>query len=253
MSESVVLCEGYHDRAFWKGWLLHLKCTDPGAPPGSTRRVDVYDPWNTKVGGGQYAYVSRTGGFVRVIPCHGLGNVLPTATIRLRQRGTKALARLVINVDPDVVAGAGTGASGLRRQDVEAHVRNFDPSAALNPVGEIDVDGGATKISLIRWEASDPPGPGLPAQQTLERLVSAALVAAYPARALVVQNWLDGRPTPPAVTPKEHAWSYMAGWYAEHGCEDFYTHLWRDSAVVTQLEARLRASGAWQIAEAIAV
>ena len=26
MSESVILCEGYTDRAFWKGWLTRLEC-----------------------------------------------------------------------------------------------------------------------------------------------------------------------------------------------------------------------------------
>jgi hypothetical protein len=52
MSESVILCEGYHDRAFWKGWLTHLRCSDPGEPPpGSSRRRDIFDPWNTRVVG----------------------------------------------------------------------------------------------------------------------------------------------------------------------------------------------------------
>jgi hypothetical protein len=122
----------------------------------------------------------------------------------------------------------------------------------MNPEGEIEVDQGATKVSLVRWEVSDPPAPGLPDKQTLERLASAALAAAYPARAASVQNWLDARPTPPAADPKEHAWSYMAGWYAEHGCEAFYSNLWNDPRVVAELESRLRSSGAWQIATTLA-
>jgi hypothetical protein len=255
MSESVILCEGYHDRAFWKGWLMHLGCTDPGVPgPGQTRRPVVYDPWNTPVTGGQFAYHSRSSCFIRVRPCGGKSNVLEAARIRLHERTAKQLLRLVINVDPDVsAAGAATGVTGLRRQDVEHLVRTFDASAAVNADGEIVVDGGATKVALIRWEVSDPPARGLPDQQTLERLVSAALAAAYPPRATAVQDWLDARPDRQAPDPKEHAWSYMAGWYAEHGCEDFYAHLWRDAAVVRELEARLRSSGAWQIAETVAV
>jgi len=48
MSESVILCEGYHDRAFWAGWLLHLGCTDPGLPSaGKATRTPIFDPWNT--------------------------------------------------------------------------------------------------------------------------------------------------------------------------------------------------------------
>ncbi|MDT7815668.1 MAG: hypothetical protein QOJ42_5584 [Acidobacteriaceae bacterium] len=38
MSESVILCEGYHDRAFWDGWLRYLGCSDPGVPPPGRNR-----------------------------------------------------------------------------------------------------------------------------------------------------------------------------------------------------------------------
>ncbi len=254
MSESVILCEGYHDRAFWAGWLLHLGCTDPGLPPvGRTTRTPINDPWGDRVTGGQFAYLSNTKQFIRVRPCHGKSNILAAARIRLRERTSKRLLQLVINVDPDVsTAGTGTGATGLQRQDVLQLAHTFDPAAAFNADRNVEVDGGATIVALVRWETNDPPAPGLPDQQTLERLVSAALVAAYPPRAKAVQDWLDTRPNPPAVDPKEHGWSYMAGWYAGHGCEDFYANLWRDVAVVGELESRLRLSGAWQIAEAVA-
>jgi hypothetical protein len=43
----------------------------------------------------------------------------------------------------------------------------------------------------------------------------------------------------------------MAGWYAEHGCEDFYSGLWRDERVRVELEKRLRASGAWDVVEVL--
>jgi hypothetical protein len=252
MSESVLYCEGYHDRAFWKGWLGHLGCVDPGSPPpGRTGRVPIFDPWGTEVKGSQYAYHSRSGGFIRVVPCAGKAKILPLVRIRLGQRSSKASLRLVINIDSDVNAsGARVGASGLQRHDVEHLVHtSFDPGAAVSADGEIELDGGATKVSLVLWKVSDPPVPGLPDQQTLERLASAVLAAAYPARAASVQNWLDARPSPPGEGPKEHAWSYMAGWYAEHGCQDFYSNLWNNPQVVAELEARLRSSGAWQIAE----
>jgi hypothetical protein len=254
MSESVIYCEGYHDRAFWAGWLAHLGCVDPGVPPaGRTGRLTIYDPWNTPVSGGQYAYHSQSRRFIRVVPCHGKSNIRPLVNNRLQQRITKALTRLVINIDSDVTAsGARVGPSGLQRHDVEQLVRTFDPGAGVNAAGEITLDGGATIVSLVRWEVSDPPARGLPDQQTLERLVSAALAAAYPPRAASVQNWLDTRPTPPGADPKEHAWSYMAGWYAEHGCEAFYLNLWKDPRVVAELQTRLLSSGAWQIAVALA-
>jgi hypothetical protein len=251
MSESVILCEGFHDRAFWDGWLTLLGCNSDGFKPG-TPGFPATDPWGTEVRGGQFAFRSKMGDFLRIRPCNGKSNVLREARIRLTQRTTKPLLRLVLNVDVDTSAAGMAPVTGLRQQDVLHEVQKIAPAAVLNAVGEIEVDGGATKVCLVRWEASDPPAPGLPDQQTLERLASAALVAAYPARAAAVQNWLDGRPSPPASDPKEHAWSYMAGWHAEHGCEEFYSNLWTDLQVAAQLETRLRASGAWQIAATLA-
>jgi hypothetical protein len=252
MSESVILCEGFHDRALWDGWLTFLGCNSDGFKPG-TPGYPALDPWGDPVRQGQFAFRSQSGRFVRVRPCHGRGNVLQEARIRLNRRTTRQLLRLVINVDVDTTAaGMTAGPTGLRQQDVLYQVQQIDPLAFVNADHEIEVDGGATKVSLVRWEVSDRPAPGLPDQQTLERLASAALAAAYPARAAAVQNWLDTRPLPPGTDPKEHAWSYMAGWYAEHGCEAFYSNLWHDPRVVAELEARLRSSGAWQIAVTLA-
>lgn len=254
MSESFILCEGYHDRAFWKGWLLHFGCSDPGLPtvPGAPR-ITVRDPWKDPVRGGQYAYHSKSGRFIRVVPSHGKGNILPAAKARLIERIRKPLLHLVINIDSDLGVGqTSSTALGLRRKDVLHFVQtNFDSMAALNAAGDVELDSGATKVALLRWEANDPVAAGLPNQQTLERLVCCALVAAYPARAKAVQDWLDTRPLPPAAGPKDHAWSYMAGWYAEHGCDDFYANLWKDPPIVAELEARLRAAGAWQVVEAV--
>jgi hypothetical protein len=250
MSESVILCEGYHDRAFWAGWLAHLGCSDPGAPLlGSSRRRRILDPWQDRVEGGQYAYLSRTGQFLRVIPCNGKDKILAIARDRLNERSRKPLVRLVLNVDADTTASGVHTATGLRLQDVEQYIRaNVDPGATRNAAEQIEVDGGNTLVCLIRWEVTDLPTPALPDQQTLERLACAAIVAAYPARAAAVQNWLGARPHPPGVDPKEHAWSYMAGWYAQHGCDSFYSNLWNDPQVIVELTTRLQASGAWHLA-----
>ena len=97
----------------------------------------------------------------------------------------------------------------------------------------------------------DPPSAGLPAQQSLERLVCAALVAAYPPRGPAVTNLLDSRPAAPVAGPKEFAWSHMAGWYAEYGSDAFFRKLWLDAPAVTELQTRLTACGAWRVAEAL--
>jgi hypothetical protein len=201
---------------------------------------------------GHFAYVSKTGSFVRVVPCHGKDKIREIARDRLIQRTRKPLIRLVLNVDADTTASGVQTAAGLRIQDVEYFLRNNVDKTATRTGDQIEIDGGSTAVSLMRWEVSDPPAPGLPDQQTLERLVSAAMAAAYAGRAKAVQDWLNARPAPPPVDPKEHAWSYMAGWYSEYGCDAFYSHLWNDPIVVAQLEPRLRASGAWQIAETLA-
>ncbi len=252
MSESVILCEGFHDRAFWDGWLTYLGCKSDGFKPGTTG-YPASDPWGDKVRGGQFAYRSKSDLFIRLRPCNGKSNLLREIRVRLSQRSTKPLRRLILNVDADTIAvGAPVMATGLRQQGILHRVQQLDPGASLNAEGHIEVDGGTVNVALIRWETTDPPAPGLPDQQTLERLVCAALAAAYPQRATSVQDWLDKRADRPPLDPKEHAWSYMAGWYAEHGCEDFYANLWRDAKLASELEARLRSSGAWQIAETLA-
>ncbi len=92
----------------------------------------------------------------------------------------------------------------------------------------------------------------MPAKQTLERLVCAALCAAYPGRGATIAAWLASCGPAPAESPKDHAWSHMAGWYAEAGCDEFYQAVWRDERVVVELEARLRTNGSWDAMVAIA-
>jgi hypothetical protein len=248
-SETQILCEGFHDRAFWAGWLQHLGCSNQGYAP-DTPRYPQPDPWGTRIGSGHFAYSSPTHQFIRIIPCKGKPNILPALRERLKTRTTRPLLRIVVNVDPDIVAGSISPPTGLRAADLLSVVQtDFDPAAKLTPAGEIEIDSGATKVSLIRWEVPDPSAPGIPDQQTLERLVCSAVVAAYPDRADVIEQWLKSRPTPPASSPKEYSWSYMAGWYAEHGCEDFYRQVWREPTIARELENRLRPSSAWNIAE----
>ena len=91
-----------------------------------------------------------------------------------------------------------------------------------------------------------------PDKQTLERLVCTSICEAYPDRTPAVRAWLDSRPDPPeGLDHKAHAWSHMAGWFAENGCDDFFKALWRDDRVRVVLERRLRAEGAWDLVTAL--
>jgi hypothetical protein len=232
-----------------------MGCSDPGEPaPGSSRRREILDPWKKAVkGGGEYAYLPQTKRFIRIRPCHGdRRQILQLAKERLIQRPVRPLLRLVINVDADTTASGLQTASGLRAQDVEQFLRNnVSAQVICNAVGDIELDGGQTVVSLVRWEVNDPADVGLPDQQTLERLSGAAIGGAYPARRSAVASWLSTRPAPPLGSPKDHAWSYMAGWYAERACENFYSSLWDDPAIAQELKARLQVSGAWRIAIAL--
>lgn len=245
--ESVILCEGFHDRAFWKGCLKHLGCQDlPGRPP-------FYDPFNKKVPPGHFVFLSTSGAFIRLQSCGGDKAVLGRLEDRLVERTTNALRRLVVNLDTDASdeAGLALRTAGLRAA-VESRVVKADPSCSTTPDADLAVDGGATLVSTVFWGAADPMTPELPGKQTLERLVCAALCAAYPGRGATIANWLASRAPAPPQSPKEHAWSHMAGWYADAGCDEFYQAIWRDGLVVAELEARLRANGSWDAMTAVA-
>jgi len=101
-------------------------------------------------------------------------------------------------------------------------------------------------IRRVIWTASDPAEtPHVPTKQTLEWLICAALCEAYPDRAASVTRWLTDPPQHGAVLPKNHALSWLAKWYAEHGPDDFFKELWREERVAAGLRARLDATGAW--------
>ncbi len=245
--ESVILCEGLHDRAFWKGFLKRLGCRDVLGRPRS------YDPFGKEVPLGQFVFHSASGAFIRLQKCGGDKAVLGELKVRLAQRTTNALRRLVVNLDTDAEDPARLAQHTARlRAAVESRVGEADPSWTTNADADLALDGGATLVSTVFWGAADPLSRELPAKQTLERLVCAALCAAYPGRGATIATWLASRVPAPPESPKEHAWSHMAAWYAEAGCDEFYQAVWRDALVVSELEARLRANGSWDAMMAIA-
>jgi hypothetical protein len=249
--ESVVFCEVFHDRAFWKGWLLRLGCMDPGAQlVGASTRRPISDPWGGKVSQGRFAFHSRSGHFIQVAPCGGKTNIVPLLRQRLKKHATEPVRQIIINEDSDLAAGESAGTA--TPSSVERVVKEFDPAATRSAMGEWQLHSGAVGVSLLSWDGADPPTPGVPDFQTLERLVSASICAAYGGRGVAVRDWLASRPNPPAADVKEFAWSHMAGWYAALGGEAFYSSLWDDPAIAAELEKRLRASGSWAVVEEFA-
>ena len=131
LGESVIYCEGYLDRAFWKGWLRHLGCTDLGEPePGRPGKRPVYDPWGDEVKGGQFGFLSGSDHFIRVVPCGGRDKIVGFARRRLRDRQRRPLANLILNVDSDRNAGlTEVGTCGISSQRFEQLVHEFEPAA----------------------------------------------------------------------------------------------------------------------------
>jgi len=241
-AQSIILCEGVYDRAFWKGWLTRLGCTK-----------QQRDPFGNEVKG-HFGFDTPTGRFVRVVPCFGKNKLLPLIELELKGRTTKPIEWFIANLDSDA---AHDDDGTARRGRVQSVLERFHRQGAVREVGshQYALEDG-TKLGIALWEAQDRAHPELPAKQTLERLVCAAMRSAFPARATAVESWLAQRPEPEAsgCSPrheKAFAWSYMAGWYAERGCDEFYQAVWADDAVVHALEPRLRHAGVWQLVEAL--
>lgn len=105
---------------------------------------------------------------------------------------------------------------------------------------------GNVRVYPVIWKTSGSlPEQGLPAKETLEKVIAAAICRAYPERGPRVQDWLEKAPTGSVTNGKSFAYSYFAKWYTEHGEEFFYQAPWIDDKVAAELIAILTAAGAW--------
>jgi hypothetical protein len=234
----VVLCEGYDDRSFWKGWLLHRGCTDPT----EGGRKTVNDAWGRPVRGkGRYLFRTPSGSDVVVQPYHGRDKARKAAEEYLGGRQAYRPSRVVLNLDCD-------GDDGSARS-AEDQVLGIAGSLGATERGPGPFVVGASMLHSVIWRCPDPhPTPGVPGKQTLERLVSAAIRAATPDRGASVERWLDDAPRGFKL-PKSYGYSYFAKWFADHGEAHFYEWIWRDEGIVRELRSRLESQEAWQVVE----
>jgi len=248
-SEIYILCEGYHDRAFWKGLLTYAGCASLGGPGKKPS-----DPWGETVHGGQYAFENRNKAFLRVVPAGSKYQLIALAETRLRQRAPKTVTHLIINHDSDSFAdGTPSTARDIQFSHILQLAKKLDPGAQKSVEHVISVDNGTSKIIAFPWCSTDPPAPGVPNQQTLERLICSALAAVHKDRPAPLEAWLKSRPSPPPPNPKEHAFSYLAGWFADKGSyEAFCEALWNDPQVAAELRGQLERQGVWTLIEEIA-
>ena len=220
--ETILLCEGYHDRSFLTGWALYLGAQDLALVEKSVR-----DPWGKPVTRGHFGFRDPGGRFFRIIPVNTDTQLFPTAAALLQESNTRPIRDLVIVVDAD------SSVESRQSQLSNLKLRLKDESTA--------------RVHLAVLGVSED-GPGIPEHPCLEKIVCSAIAAAYPERSQSVHAWLQtvGSRRSPAESAKGHSWSYMAGRYAGFGCDAFFREIWRDPEIRDHLIDRLRANGAWE-------
>jgi hypothetical protein len=234
MSQRVLVVEGFLDRAFVKGFLERRGCTSLGASGRQAPR----DPWGAEVKGGQFAFRTASGAFLRVFPAQGEAGLLNAVRLFIAGASTKPVDELVMVRDPDVDVGADW------RGPLAARVANLlatEPTLAPLPAPNAFSGPGLASGCFACW-ATDEAAPSLPSKQTLERLVVAAVGEAHADWLAHATQFLGTRPSPPPPSGKEAAMTLMAGWYSGRLSEGFFEAIWADDAVARALERRLAAS-----------
>ncbi len=147
---------------------------------------------------------------------------------------------LLLNLDSDLEGGSGPDHRAAIRQLVVSCGGQANEGSSERFLLH------GIQVATVIWECPEQPTvSGVPARQTLERLIAAAICAAYPERGLAVERWLRDEPRSEKLIPKNYGYSYLAKWYAEHGADDFFSALWRDENIAQQLRELLAATGAW--------
>ena len=239
--QHVILCEGFDDRSFWSGWLSYLGCTDPTDRGKKTRK----DAWGRPVTGrGRYLFHTPSGSCVIIQPFDGRHNAKEAVAEILNGQAYRP-DRLILNLDSDAENGAHDSARDAIRRIIEIYGGMTEKGSD----GPVDLDG--TRFWAVIWECGGETAPGGPRKQTLERLICAAIHAAYPNRGAGVQEWLDAPPRLETPVSKNFSYSYLAKWYAKHGADDFFRQVWRDETVSQELRRRLEATEAWKTVESL--
>jgi len=234
-SDAVLICEGYDDRAFLKGWLLRLGASEPARDGAGFAR-----PGGGRFAPGEFGLMGSSGRVVVIKPRGRDANdhldrpkEVWTLVQDIAAKGGYSDIVAVVDSDEPVEEG---------REPVPATppldaLRN---AARTEPSGRTATRADGVRVHAIVWECADPSHPLLPAQQSLERIVCAALAEAHPDRARQVAEWARDKAAPPH---KCAAWSHYAGWFSDGGTGAFYGRVWQDEAVAEGLLRRLSWNG----------
>lgn len=231
-----ILCEGYGDRAFWKGLLNSY---------GWSEDRDLKFG-GKKITGGRYAYRREEHALI-VTPCGGKTEMPNVFRNRLKRLNTDPLSHIVVNLDADTDAYD----EAPTTQKVEGWVNKHAYPIETTQTGlSIEAAQGKTHITWIVWGSLEK-HKRLPTLQTLEHMVCAAMLKAYPDRSIPVESFLAAEPMDEEPSAKNHAMSYMAKWAADRGSEDFFASIWEDQVLAAALKEIMQSTGAWQKIESL--
>lgn len=248
---NVILCEGYQDRAFWKGLLIEaVGCAE-------ARK----DPRGRPVTGGRYGYRTPSDRYIEVVPADTRSELIRLLVDEVRDaEQPPVLGSVLFNFDPDtddptaadqIADSQAANLAGLLPADAKADVERVVPRAGHSEErAAVRIKSTGEAIFVSPWRCERPDGGdkrGVPAKQTLERLTCAAVTEIYPERGAAVHEWLsDNRVTPPKrLLHKAAAQSLMAGWQPDRGSEGFFESVWEDEAVRGELIRLLTSAGVW--------
>ncbi len=163
--EIRILCEGYYDRAFWKGWLDALGAQSAWTPAaeGKSRRPPPLDLERKPIQRGQFGFYSKKSrNLIRVQPCGGKSNVMPVLHEVIQLSETSPVRQIIINIDSDTYAGdiqqdSQTGVSAM------AMLKSRYPAATMDGENSrVSLPGLSLDVDFIPWESVGDPHPGVP-------------------------------------------------------------------------------------------
>ena len=244
--QRVILCEGFDDRDFLQGLLPRLGCKRANDADGKVR-----DPWKKTVSQGMHGYRCKDGEtFLLVHQVGGKHNLQKVARTYLSDQNRPCSHLLVtLDLDDKAESDAMAAFAGLAEE--------FELSP--DPSRESRWAKANQTLSAALWNSEQSSTPGIPEEQTLERLICTALVRAYEEGCgEAVDSWLAASPyklgsVPVDATGKRHLWSFFSKWFANYGRDYFFQKMWTEEAVAKGLEQQLRLGGTWARFEEIAV
>jgi hypothetical protein len=240
-SVTYVICEGYEDRAFWKGLLLHRRCKDARMNGGLA--VDPRD--QEPIVGGRHAYVTPTGRWIVVQSAEGRNNVRSAAESHVRRLDVRPLEQLIINVDSDADAADPENRSVDDFLDGLAASLGFEKKDLRRRWARKE-----TPMLGIVWECPGTDQLTVPSKQTLERLVCAAIHRVAPDCTQSVRDWLDALPLTCAGQSsnrlhKRQLWTHYGKWFVDCGPEHLLARVWELPEIRDELASILKETGVW--------